>query len=87
VSSYLIDELVELIKFDTKAPYKFVKLLRDVLGRFELIEPENEFAIEVRDPKDQPIITAAVQGRCDLLLTGDEDLLSLLTAESTVLIL
>ena len=31
--------------------------------------------MEVRDPKDAPVIAAAVAGRADVIVTGDRDLL------------
>jgi len=42
----------------------------------ELIE-DAQTSIEVRDAKDQPILAAALSGRAEFLVTGDEDLLVL----------
>jgi len=85
VSPYLIDEIVELIKLDTRAPYRFVKSLRDVLGRFILVEDSGE-EFEVRDPKDQPIARAAINAGCLLIVTGDEDLLTLEFVEEVAIV-
>ena len=39
--------------------------------------PEAEFAVEnnIRDPKDRPILRAALNEHADLFLTGDKDFL------------
>jgi putative PIN family toxin of toxin-antitoxin system len=37
--------------------------------------PTVDVEVEVRDPKDAPVIAAAVAGRTDVIVTGDHDLL------------
>ena len=44
---------------------------------YELIPSIEEAEKLIRDPKDQPIINAAIVGGIDVILTGDKDFLSL----------
>ena len=44
---------------------------------YELIPSIEEAEKLIRDPKDQPILNAAIVGGVDVILTGDKDFLSL----------
>jgi len=44
---------------------------------YELIPSVEEAQKLIRDPKDQPILNAAIVGGIDVILTGDKDFLSL----------
>ena len=44
---------------------------------YELIPSIEEAEKLIRDPKDQPILNAAIVGEIDVILTGDKDFLSL----------
>src|SRR5680860_469064 len=75
-SEYLLDELLGLFK-EHKAPYKWRNTVEKSLKQnCQIVEPIN-LPVRSRDPKDDPIIAAALVGSCDFLVTGDEDLLSL----------
>lgn len=41
------------------------------------VRPRRRLPVSVRDPKDEKILAAALAGRADYLVTGDEDLLEL----------
>lgn len=41
------------------------------------VEPVASLPVPVRDPKDEPILAAALGGGADYLVTGDNDLLTL----------
>lgn len=43
----------------------------------EIIEPKNSIAMIKRDPDDNRVLEAAVEGKCDFIVTGDRDLLEL----------
>jgi hypothetical protein len=46
----------------------------------EFAEPLDGFALDelaARDPNDVAVLAAAIAGRCDVLVTGDGDLLAL----------
>ena len=57
-------------------PPLFQDWLEDVLGAAELV-PITERIIACRDPKDDKFLELAVNGRADLIVSGDADLLAL----------
>ena len=79
VCDYVIDELRR--KFREKFSDRTVDLeafLYRALPTFELVfTPEKVFEVEakIRDPKDRPILRAALNAGADLFLTGDKDFL------------
>ncbi|SDZ73662.1 putative toxin-antitoxin system toxin component, PIN family [Lachnospiraceae bacterium NK3A20] len=79
VCDYVIDELHR--KFQEKFPNRTVELeafLYTALPAFDIVTtPEETAAVEskIRDPKDRPILRAALNAGADLLLTGDKDFL------------
>lgn len=48
-----------------------------LLSVAERVQPIAEVPVPVRDPKDVPILAAAIGGNADYLVTGDKDLLVL----------
>ncbi|MCR5088251.1 MAG: putative toxin-antitoxin system toxin component, PIN family [Oscillospiraceae bacterium] len=79
VCDYVIDELHR--KFREKFPDRTVELeafLYTALPAFEIVPtPTEAVAAEagIRDPKDRPILRAALNAGADLFLTGDKDFL------------
>lgn len=79
VCDYVIDELHR--NFQEKFPNRTVELeafLYTALPAFGVVTtPEEAVAAEskIRDPKDRPILRAALNAGADLLLTGDKDFL------------
>ena len=79
VCDYVIDELHR--KFREKFPHKLTELeafLFNVLSYIKVVStPEKETIEEskVRDPKDRPILRAALNEHAELFLTGDKDFL------------
>ena len=79
VCDYVVDELHR--KFEQKFPEHIVELeafLFTSLSVIRLVEtPEEILAAEkhIRDPKDRPILRAALNAHADLFLTGDKDFL------------
>ena len=57
-------------------PQSFLAWLREVLALAELV-PIAEQAVACRDPKDDKFLELAVNGRADLIVSGDADLLAL----------
>jgi uncharacterized protein len=75
-SQYELNELLTLLK-EIGAPYRWRNSLEKVLKRLIfLVEPPDYSGIS-RDPKDDPIISAAITGKCKFLVTNDKDLLEL----------
>ena len=79
VCEYVIDELHR--KFREKFPERTVELeafLYTALPSFTVVPtPEETIEVEsaIRDPKDRPILRAALNAGADLFLTGDKDFL------------
>ena len=79
VCDYVIDEVHR--KFQEKFPNKMVELeafFYTAIPVFSIVTtPEGAVAAEaqIRDPKDRPILRAALNAGADLLLTGDKDFL------------
>ena len=79
VCDYIVDELHR--KFREKFPDKLTEteaFLFQALSFIEVVQtPENAVDAErkVRDPKDRPILRAALDAHADLFLTGDKDFL------------
>lgn len=77
-SPELLAELEDVLAEDFEVPQKRLDLiLRDILSHAELITPDPELDIEVRDAGDVKVLACAVAGRADCIVTGDKDLLDL----------
>ena len=61
------DKVILLKPFLTLAAYNLIM----IQTQKEVIPEENL----IRDEKDKPILRAAIQGKADILLTGDKDFL------------
>ena len=76
---YVVDELRR--KFREKFPDKMTELeafLFHVLSCVGVTETPDEVIMDekkIRDPKDRPILRAALEAHADLFLTGDKDFL------------
>ena len=79
VCDYVIEELHR--KFQEKFPNRIVELeafLYKALPVFDVVltpEETTEAESKIRDPKDRPILRAALNADVDLFLTGDKDFL------------
>ena len=79
VCDYVVDELHR--KFREKFPNRLTELeafLFNALSFIKLVPtPEEAVSSEqkIRDPKDRPILRAALDAHADLFLTGDKDFL------------
>lgn len=51
-----------------------------------IILKESEFVRICRDPEDNKFLNCAIEGKADYLISGDDDLLSLKTIESTKIV-
>jgi predicted nucleic acid-binding protein len=72
----LVEELTEVLR-----PPGLVRLgiseadVVAVLGYLAPVLPTLEVDVELRDPKDVPVIAAAMAGRVEAIVTGDRDIL------------
>lgn len=88
VCDYIVEELRR--KFQEKFPDRMTELeafLYQALSHIEVVStPEAEVAEEskLRDPKDRPILRAALNAHADLFLTGDKDFLESSVADPRI---
>lgn len=79
ICDYVIDELRRI--FREKFPDRLTELeafLFNAMLYIRVVDtPEESFEVEkeIRDPKDRPILRAALNAHADLFLTGDKDFL------------
>jgi len=68
------------------ATYRWRNSLRTTLEKLcRITEPEQTVEI-VRDPKDDPVLAAAMAANCPYLVTGDHDLLALGTYDGVKIV-
>jgi putative PIN family toxin of toxin-antitoxin system len=75
-----LDELAEVLsrrKFDAYASLEQRKSFVRLIARTVELIPVTAVIRACRDPKDDKFLEVAVNGRADLIVTGDKDLLSL----------
>jgi len=73
----VIRELRRVMKLKLKAPVEAIDEFEALLREYEVIpKPKKPAAFGVRDHDDQWVLASAIEGRADLLVTGDKDLLA-----------
>jgi putative PIN family toxin of toxin-antitoxin system len=76
LSSIVLKELHRVLREKIKLPLSQVKEITDFLSNFEIISDfEINESIKLRDSSDIPVLSAALSGDIDFLVTGDKDLL------------
>jgi putative PIN family toxin of toxin-antitoxin system len=77
-STQLLDELLEKLtrklKFSSESAHKLLSLLR---SRVQFVEPPPLDPPACRAPDDDWVLSTAVAGKCQCIVTGDKDLLVL----------
>lgn len=89
ISDEISDELHEHFRNVAKAPYKWLRNFHqvvDIVCEVVITGLSDLSQNNVRDPKDLHIITAAINGQCDYIVTGDKDLLVLKRYKGTKII-
>jgi len=80
VSEATMNELAEVLsraKLDRYISLEDRKQFLRQLGRIAELVPIIQLVRECRDPRDDKFLEVALNGRADLILTGDADLLSM----------
>ena len=75
--------LVGKVRVTAAQAQQTVRLLRT---RFEVVEPVALGAQVCRDRDDDVVLGAAVAGRCDAIVTGDKDLLDLVSYRDVAIV-
>ena len=76
LSRIVFEEVQSVLREKIKLPLSHVKEIIDFFSRFEIIsEFEINESIKLRDSSDIPVLSAALSGEIDFLVTGDKDLL------------
>jgi putative PIN family toxin of toxin-antitoxin system len=75
--------LVERIQVTTTQANQTVRLLRTSFERVEPVALESQVS---RDPDDDRILGTAIAGRCLAIVTGDKDLLGLVTHKGIAIV-
>ena len=82
ISRPTLDELVEVLhRPRLRNKYQLSDsalraIIRMIVARSELVHPDVQLAV-CRDPKDDKFLEVAVTGRADVIVSGDDDLLTL----------
>lgn len=81
LSHHILGELARILpRFDHKlhwTPSKYANLIDILTLRAEIVEPEFPDPKAVRDPGDVPVLGTLLASKADYLITGDDDLLTL----------
>jgi len=76
VGEVVLSELQRVLTDRFKLPRNTVKEILDLLRRQDVVpKPASPFAIGIRDADDAWVLASAIDGRCEVLVTGDADLL------------
>jgi len=74
----VLRELRKALRVKLKLPVATVEAIEEFLRENEVVpRPKAPSDVKVRDPDDRWVLASAVAGHADLLVTGDQDLLTL----------
>jgi putative PIN family toxin of toxin-antitoxin system len=80
LSHYILDEIVSVLPPLTRIQLSSSEI-QDLVGTLtflaEVVEPDPEQELTLRDPADQLVLGTLRTSRADYLITGDKDLLAL----------
>jgi putative PIN family toxin of toxin-antitoxin system len=78
ISRPLLDELHRVLheKFDAANPVS-QEILRKIQQAADLVEPVHALDLIPKDPSDNRVLECALEGRADIIVTGDRHLLEL----------
>lgn len=76
-SPVLLAELIDTLGKKFEISQSDLRLVEaEMRDNFEIVYPAKEIFV-VRDVGDNKVLEAAIEGKCDFIVTGDKDLLSL----------
>jgi putative PIN family toxin of toxin-antitoxin system len=78
VAEVVLQELRRVLRTKLKVPAETVRAIEDLLREGEVVpKPRNPSDVPMRDAEDRWVLASAIEGRADVLVTGDSDLLEL----------
>ena len=87
LNDVIMTEFERALTRKLKLPEEQVAVAKAVFGVVKLVpKPQKPSEVPVRDPADRWILASAIAGRAEVLVTGDDDLLSV-SSETPLLIL
>jgi putative PIN family toxin of toxin-antitoxin system len=77
IGEVILTELRRVLKTKLKLPDAQLRAVEAALAQYPVLpKPATPTPIELRDPSDRWIIATAMDGEADVLVTGDQDLLT-----------
>lgn len=76
-SNILIAELIEILNKKFNFNFERIQQLERIIKKHFVIVYPSEVIRIVRDEDDNRVLEAAIEGKCDYIITGDKDLLDL----------
>ena len=77
----ILGELHDVLAKRFRLPASTTKDILDLLRSQEVVaKPKKAASTPIRDPDDAWVLASAIEGRCDVLVTGDRDLLDIADA-------
>jgi putative PIN family toxin of toxin-antitoxin system len=78
VGDVVLRELCKVLRVKLKLPVTTIEAIEQYLRQYEVIpKPTAPSSVPVRDPDDRWVLASAIAAKADLLVTGDQDLLTL----------
>lgn len=77
ISNFILQEIKEKMVIDFDTPVYAANATISYISSLSEIVSLKVADFNLRDPADNQILETAVVGKCDFLITGDKDLLSL----------
>jgi uncharacterized protein len=78
VGEVVLDELRRVLAERVRLPETLIAEIEALLRRHVVVpRPRRARALKVRDPADRWVLASAIEGRADVLVSGDHDLLDL----------
>lgn len=76
-SSILLAELIEVLNKKFEFPQEEIELIKQEIEESFLIANPKKPIHKLNDEDDNRVLEAAVEGKCDVIVTGDKELLEL----------
>ncbi|MEQ9306158.1 MAG: putative toxin-antitoxin system toxin component, PIN family [Marinoscillum sp.] len=75
INQQVKNEVLEKLHLKFNLPKHLIEKVENLIEEFEIVPDSEKVPYSLRDPEDEGILSAAIQAKCQYLLTGDKDLL------------